>query len=170
MVTVVVDAENVRRSTWPNVSGDRLLELGLELALAPAGVAREHARAARGHGERPRLDVRADEADVLEYERGRLLHVVELRQHDDRGRLHRAADVDAGAGVDEVFQRRHRIHDLGLGRPVEHEPHRALVGVLGDEHDRAPEVRVEERRRGDQELAAERLVLVHPGIIRSIRR
>jgi predicted RNA-binding protein with PIN domain len=27
MVTVVVDAENVRRSTWPNVSGERLVEL-----------------------------------------------------------------------------------------------------------------------------------------------
>jgi hypothetical protein len=27
MVTVVVDAENVRRSIWPNVSGERLVEL-----------------------------------------------------------------------------------------------------------------------------------------------
>jgi hypothetical protein len=27
MVTVVVDAENVRRSVWPNVSRDRLVEL-----------------------------------------------------------------------------------------------------------------------------------------------
>jgi hypothetical protein len=27
MVTVVVDVENVRRSIWPNVSGERLVEL-----------------------------------------------------------------------------------------------------------------------------------------------
>src|SRR6185295_18103009 len=39
---------------------------------------------------------------------------------------------------------------------VEDEPHRALVAVLGHEHDRASEVGVENRRRGHQQLALER--------------
>ena len=46
----------------------------------------------------------------------------------------------------------------GAGRrPVEHEPHRAVLGVLRDEDDGAPEVRVQEGRARDQELAAQRV-------------
>jgi hypothetical protein len=37
--------------------------------------------------------------------------------------------------------------------------------VLGDDQDRAPEVRVEEGRRGDQKLATKGFVSVHLGII-----
>ena len=45
--------------------------------------------------------------------------------------------------------------DGGLGRAVEHQPHRALVVVLEHEHDGAPEV-VLQLRRGDQDLSAQR--------------
>jgi len=42
-----------------------------------------------------------------------------------------------------------------LGGPVEHEAHRAVGGVLDDEHDRPGEVRVGEGRYGDEQLPAE---------------
>ena len=44
----------------------------------------------------------------------------------------------------------HGLVDRGLGRAVEHDAERALLRVLADEHDRAPEVGIDERRAGDE--------------------
>ena len=46
----------------------------------------------------------------------------------------------------QLLELRHRLADRRLRRPVEHQPERALVGVLDDQHDRAPEVRIQQRR------------------------
>ena len=47
--------------------------------------------------------------------------------------------------------RHHRLH-RGLRGPIEHDPHRAVLVVLGDEDDGSREVRVHKRRRGDKSL------------------
>ena len=67
--------------------------------------------------------------------------VVELRQHDERLRLHRAADehrarrptISASSGATSPT--------VGLRGAVEDDAHRAVVVVLGDQDDRAGEVR-----------------------------
>ena len=89
---------------------------------------------------------------------GRLGAAVEVGERRDRRRLDGAAHEDRVAVGDEVREMRHGLgHRSGCGS-VQHEPHGALVGVRGDEHDGAPEVRVEQRRRGDEQLALQRVV------------
>jgi hypothetical protein len=63
--------------------------------------------------------------------------------------------VDLVAGVRQPRQVGHGVPDGDRGGTVEDEPHRALVGVLGDQDDGAPEVRVEDLRRGNEQLAAQ---------------
>ena len=47
--------------------------------------------------------------------------------------------------------------DRRLRRTVQHQPECAVLGVLDDEHDGAPEVRIQQARAGDQQLSAGRL-------------
>ena len=100
-----------------------------------------------------------DEPDVGDDDPGGLLGVGELAEDDERLGLHRAADEDRLLDRDLRELGKH-VGDLGVGGAVEHDAHRALLPVLGDQHDRAGEVRVAERRRGDQQLSAQR---VHAG-------
>jgi hypothetical protein len=87
--------------------------------------------------------------------------LVELGEHD-HGRLgHRPADEHGGLVGRQPGEVGHRLGHGRLGRPVEHQAHRALLRVLGDEHDRAGEVRVAHGRRREQQLSAQR-VHVHP--------
>ena len=51
------------------------------------------------------------------------------------------------------------LADDELAGAVEDEPERTLVAVLADEHDRPGEVRIGERRAGDEQLSAERIDL-----------
>jgi hypothetical protein len=46
----------------------------------------------------------------------------------------------------------HGVDDRDLGCPVEDHSERSLLRVLPDEDDRPPEIRVDERRPGDQEV------------------
>ena len=59
--------------------------------------------------------------------------------------------------VREVGEVRHRLADGDRALAVEDHAHRALVGVLGEQHDGLPEVGVGDRRRGDEQLSAQRL-------------
>ena len=69
--------------------------------------------------------------------------------------------------VREPLEVGHRLVHRRLRRAVEDEAHRPLLGVLGHVHDDAPEVRVNDLRRGDQEFAAQRL---HTPIVADPRR
>jgi hypothetical protein len=128
-------------------------------------VPREHPRAADGAVELLGLvGVGADEAEVALHEGTREVRAVELREHD-HGRLgHRPADEHVRDPRDQPLEVGDRLGDRRLGRAVEHEAHRTLLRVLGDEDHRAGEVRVVHRRRGEQELSAQRVhVPLHCG-------
>ena len=135
----------------------RLRELRLELAGAPAGVAGEEPEAP--DRQFVRLGLRGHEADAAEDRRRRGVDVVELRQHHERLRLHRPADVDGVVRARQQLQRRHGLAGGDVGRPAEHEAHRAFLVVVRDQDDRLAEVRVVQRRRRDEQLALERLHL-----------
>ena len=127
----------LRRLDDPRLLG----ELVLELAGPPAGVAGEHARAA--HGVEQLLGVgrlARHEAEVVLDQHGRLVGVVPLGEHDHAVGRDRAADVDALLGLGQPVEVGHRVADRRRRRPVEHEAHRALLGVLDDQHDGAAEV------------------------------
>ena len=132
---------------WPNVSRERLVEL-------VRGWAEAH-----GHDAIVVFDGRAPEAaeDVV----GSGEETADDWLTREAARLDRSAREDRLVVVDEVLERRHRLGDRGRRRPVQHDPHRSLVVVLDDEDDRAREVRIEQRRRRDQELAAERFLWIH---------
>ena len=83
--------------------------------------------------------------------------VFELGQDDHRRRLDRAADEQLLLGIEQRLELGDGLADAGLRRAVQDQPERALVVVLDDEHDRAPEVRVQQRRTGDQQLSSHRL-------------
>ena len=78
-----------------------------------------------------------------------------------RRRLHRPAREDRLVVAHELLERWHRLGDRCRRRPVQDDAHGALVVVLDDEDDGAREARVEQRRRGDQEPAAERFPRIH---------
>ena len=115
----------------------------------PARVAREHPGVAGGTREQVEVAVAGDEADVVDDQHRGVVRVVELGKHEHGRLLYGAAHVHRLLLTDEREEVGHRIHDRGLGRPVQHEPGRALLVVLRDEDDGATEVRVEERRRGE---------------------
>ena len=94
----------------------RLLELGLELSRAPAGVAGEHPRSARRAGQLVEVAVARDESDVADDEHRGVLRVVELGEHEHGLLLHRPADEDALVVVDERQQVGDGVRDRGLRR------------------------------------------------------
>ena len=67
--------------------------------------------------------------------------------------LKRSFPAQAG---DRALQLRYRLADGHRRGPVEHHPHSPLGAVHADQHHRAPEVGVQERGRGEQQLAGER--------------
>ena len=101
--------------------------------------------------------VERGETERLEERHRGVVGVDELAEHEHGLRLHRPADPDLLVLLDELLEIGHRGRDRDERRAVEHEPRRAVVGVLGDEDDRPAEVRVEQRRRGDEKMSAERL-------------
>ncbi len=145
----------------------RLLQLVLELAGPPAGVAGEDAHTRQLAHLGRILDLAREKADRAEDKDARPLGVIELAQHDDRLLLHRAADVNQRVRVNEVGERRRRLADRDLGGPVEDDAHGALVAVLAHQHHGAVEVGVEQAGRRDEQLSAQR---GHSGILMERRR
>ena len=96
-----------------------------------------------------------EEPDRPERHQARALRVVELGHDHGRVGLDRAALEQQVAGRHQVGERGNGLVHRHLGRTVEDDPDRALVVVMADQDDRAPEVRVEERGVRDQELPAE---------------
>ena len=145
-------ASSVKTSSGERLADDpRLLgDLALELARAPAGVAREDARPLEAADIGSTLDLCRQEADRAEHERGRLVGVAELPEHHDRLGLDRAADVHELGVVDEIRERRHRVGDRDRRGPVEDHAHRTLVTVLADEEDAAAKVRVQQIGTGNE--------------------
>ena len=94
--------------------------------------------------------------------------VDEVREDDDRLGLHRPSEMDDVVVLDELRERWHRVRDGHRRRPVQDDAHRAVVPVLADEDDRAPEVRVVEPGPGDEELTAKRVqggILARPDTV-----
>src|SRR5262249_47692493 len=86
-----------------------------------------------------------------------VVRIEELSEHEHGLGLHRAADPDGLAVVDDGLELWHRARHLDRRGTVEDESFRALLGVLRHEDDRAAEVRVEQGRRRDEEVSAKRL-------------
>ena len=123
---------------------------------APSRRSRRTARR-RQDRELVRLGLGGHEADAAEDRRGRVLDVLELGQRHERLRLHRPADEDRVVRAREARRApapRRRGH---VRRPAEHEPHRAVLVVMGDQDDRLAEVRVDERGRRDEQLSLKRV-------------
>ena len=93
-------------------------------------------------------------ADVVEGDQRGLGGLVELGQHDQRRGLDGAADVQRVVEVEELLELGHGLADGRLRRPVEHQAERAVVGVLHDQDDRAPEVGVQQSRARYQQLTS----------------
>src|SRR5205823_6216602 len=68
---------------------------------------------------------------------------------------HRTADPNLVAVVDDRLELRHRARHLDGRGVVEDEPCRAVLRVLRHEYDGTPEVRVEQRGRGDEDVSAQ---------------
>ena len=137
------------------------VQLGLELPRRPAGVAGEDASTPRRLRELVEIAVGPREAEVADDDRCGLRRLVELGEDEHRPGLHRPADEDERVGPCDVGQIGHRLAHRRLGRPVEDEPHRAVLSVLRDEHHRPAEVRVEERRRREEQHSLQRLDAAH---------
>ena len=73
---------------------------------------------------------------------------------------HRATDEHDPGVRRQPVPIRQRLADSGLARPVEDHTQGAVLAVLEDEHDRAEEVRVVQRGRGDEQTSAGRIA--HP--------
>jgi putative thioredoxin len=78
----------------------------------------------------------------------------------DHARLSRRLERYKRLGTDarDLGELRDHVRDLTLRRAVEDDPHRAVLVVLGDQDHGAGEVRIDQRRRGDQQLAAQRVI------------
>ena len=83
------------------------------------------------------------------------LGILELREHRDAVRIDGTADEHRVADVDDRRELRHRLADRRLRAAIEDQPDRALVVVRRDQHDGALEIRIHDRRRGDQEVAGQ---------------
>ena len=80
------------------------LELGLELAGPPAGEAGEHPGPTGDGGKAVHVAAGGHEPDVAQHGGRGLRGIVELRQHDHAGGLHRPADVHVLVRVDELAE------------------------------------------------------------------
>jgi hypothetical protein len=136
-------------------------ELALELPGAPSRIAREDAPRVVADDLVRLLERR--EAERAEERHGGVLRIDELAEDEHRIPLHRTAEPDLLVVLDDRLELGDELRDGGRRRAVENEPGGAFVGVLGDEDDGAAEVRVEQARRGDQELALQRVHLPHCG-------
>src|SRR5690606_29988537 len=149
-------------------------DLFLELARPPAGVAERHQHPLRPAAAGDGLEhvLRRREAELAADRDGRVPFADRLVQHEATVHLDRTAVEHRRTGerrdlelqVDALEQRR----QIDLHRPVDDEAQRALRTVLGDEHDRAPEVRVGHVGHGDQELVGQvgRQLFAHASIVK----
>ncbi len=123
----------------PGAFGD----LCVELSAAPAGVTGEDPSALGRLGELLDARVRRREADATEHHHAGERRLEKLGEEHDRARLHRAADVNRLERPDDVEQLRHGLADGEVRRAVEDDPHRSVLAVDPDQHDRAREVRID---------------------------
>ena len=133
------------------------LDLALELAGSPAGVAAEHAQRADRRddvvgvgGEVGGREVAAQRGEVLRVDLvrcGSRMRAIAINASGSTGPPTKTVD---GSGLD-LRPRAERIAELLRARPVEHEPERTLVVVLEHVDHRPVEVRVLERGRGEQQ-------------------
>ena len=136
--------------------------LALELTRAPPGVAGEHTSPRRRGHDLFRL-VERGKAERAEERDGGIVGVDELSEDEHRVRLHRPAEPDLLFVLDERLELGDELGNGRGGGAVQDESCGALVRVLGHEDDRPAEVRVEQARGGDQELALERVHSPHCG-------
>src|SRR5215204_2231321 len=125
-----------------------LAELAVELARGPARVARVDAnpsqRLVRAVGvERPQ---RAHHLGA------RLVRAPEIAECHHRLRRDGAAQINEVVRAGQLREHRDRVGHPRIRAAAEYHAHRPVGRVLQDQHDRAPEV-VEERRRRDQEMS-----------------
>ena len=80
----------------------------------------------------------------LDDRRRGLVDVVELGEHHERLGLHRAADEHGSSAPGSPSSAGTASTARDLRRPAEHEAHRAVLVVMGDQHDRLAEVRIEQ--------------------------
>ena len=76
---------------------------------------------------------------------GRRRRILELGQDDDRLRQHRPPDEELLVGLDELSSCETASATVVSDGRFSTTPERALLVVLDDEHDRAPEIRVQNR-------------------------
>src|SRR6202035_3300698 len=133
-----------------------LLDLRVELTLAPAGIAREHPSPGGRLGQLLDTGVRRGEADSPEHQDLGESRLEELGQADDGGGLHGTADVHRLELVHRGLELRYGLAYRHGGRAVEYHPHCAFFVVHSDQHDRSEEVRVKQRRGGEQQLTGKR--------------
>ena len=91
----------------------------------------------------------------------------EIEHLKEHGLYSTAHEHDAGVRRQPVPIRQ-RLADGGLARPVEDHAQGAVLAVLEDEHDRAEEVRVVQRGRGDEQTSSGRIA--HPPIMPAAAR
>ena len=128
-----------------------LLELAVELSGPPARVPDVDPRARWSSPSAVRVDLGRQEPDRVEDERSRLAP----GSRSPRGRRPQTAARGRRRGRCPISPARSASSGTasstdGLGRAVEHDSERALVRVLADEHDRAPEVGIDEARPRDR--------------------
>ncbi len=98
------------------------------------------------------LDAGVDHAQVVEHDRRRLVGILEPREHDHGSGPTGPPRWTTSSVSAELREVRDGLADLGLRRPVEHDADRALLRVLEDEHDGAPE-EVGQPGRGHEQLS-----------------
>ena len=121
------------------------------------GVAREQPDAL--DRQRLGLGVGTHEADAVEDRRNAVLDVVELGEHHERLRLDRAADEDGSLRAGQPFEQRHRLGGAHVRGAAEHQAHRAVLVVVGDQDDGLAEVRIDEGGRRQEQVSAQGLHL-----------
>ena len=102
------------------------------------------------------LAIRLERAERADHMRARLARIAEVAKGDHRLRRHRAAQAHEPVGSREIGERRQGVPDQGLRLAVQDHAHGAVGRVLQDEDHGAAKI-VEQRGRGDQELATQAL-------------
>src|SRR6204780_845402 len=138
------------------------LQLGVELAGTPAGIAQRQQAflrpAALADGAQ-NLE-RGGERDIAAHHQRAVLDVIGGMQHETAPDLDRAAEMDlcsafrAGA-LDAELPHQIRPSDV-VQQPVDHQPHCAVGIVRADVDHRAREARILHLRHGDQKMAGKR--------------